>query len=954
MRTEQEQFVRRRGRVDPAPVLAGAPLVRDDDFYGLSSAARWCAFAALVVFLVPGLVAAAGRQSQAGADADIARAEALHRQSEFRKAEEALTRLRGRGDLSTLQRARVLMRLAAAQVELGRHEDALRTAADAQAPARAADATDLLIRLEIVRGSAWRQQGFPLRGRDHYARALELAERARHDTLRGEALNMLSNVHQSLGDWARVLDYAERAFQANPNPSDDQRFSYHTNRGIAYYEFHDRDRAEHSFRQSLEIATRIGARRSQSYALGELGLVAWEFDRDRTRALDYYDRAAAIAREIGVTGLEATWLNNAGNVYRDSGELAEALDRYRRAFELSAESNRARQPVHLKNIGQVLSMLGRPAEAEGYLLKALAGADQYGNATIKWQARMELGGLYAKTDPARAIRYFDESLELLETTQSRGLLEGFRAGMLGRALARYDPYDQYIQFLLERGDAATAFTIAERARARVFLETLTAARDELAAEVPPAYLQAETSLLQSISDRQRRLRNADLPPEERRTIASDIDAAEDELGALRLRLAVDHPSLADSRFPRIWSSDDVRGQLLARDEALVMFFLGRRASWGWIVDDRGTEVVRLPARGEIEPIVRRLLPTLQSPETAVDRGAREWLSRTLVAPVLARVPEHARLVIVPHAILSYVPFEVLADERGRYLVERNTVSYAPSVSSLAFLRQRAGQSARGSAVVAVGSPVLAAPGRAGERAAPLEWVGLLKPLPYSGAELQRIADLFDSHARVLDGPDATEEALRTAGLGEAGILHFATHALIDEERPERSGLALSPGGAADGILQMREIYGFDLEAALVTLSACQTALGREVTGEGLVGMARAFFYAGANAVAASLWNVSDRSTADLMVAFYDGIRAGAPVDRALADAKRAFLRDGGDRGHPYYWAPFIVVGHSGATMTFPETSSFPWAVVAVLLTLAAAVTLSVHRWKRQTRAAPRA
>jgi CHAT domain-containing protein/tetratricopeptide (TPR) repeat protein len=910
--------------------------------------------AVVLVTMMAASAAGEASQSPAARDAEIAHAEALHGQSRYRDAERALTRLRARDDLSAPQRARVLMRLATAQVELGRHDEALRTADEAEVSATEAGASELLIRLEIVRGSAWRQQGFSLRGRDHYVRAFELAEQAGHDTLRAQALNQLSNVHQELGDWGRVLDYAERAFQSNPNPSADQRFSYYTNRGIAYYEFHDRDRAEESFRLALEIATLAGARRSESLALGELGLVAWEFDRDRARALDYYDRAAAIARDIGVRGLEGTWLNNAGNVFRDSGEPVEALRRYQRAFALTERGNRVRQTVHLKNIGQVLSTIGRTSEAEGYLLKALAGADEYGNATIRWQARMELGDLYRKSDPVRAARYFDESLERLEASQSRGLLEGFRAGMLGRALARYDPYDRYIQFLLERGDVAKAFTIAERARARVFLDTLTAARDELADDVPPDYLQAETALLQRISDRQRRLREADLAPEDRRTITADIDAAEDELGALRLRLAVDRPSLADSRFPRVWSSDDVRTQLLDEEEALVMFFLGRLASWAWIVDGRGTEIVPLPARGEIEPVVRRLLPTLQSPEATVDADAREWLSRTLMAPVLARVPEHAHLVIVPHAILSYLPFEVLADEHGRYLVERNTISYTPSVSSLAFLRERAGQSARRSAVVAVGSPVMAASGQADERVAPLEWVGLLKPLPYSGAELERIADLFDPHARVLDGQDATEEALRTARLSEAGILHFATHALVDEERPERSGLALSAGGTADGILQMREIYSFDLDAALVTLSACQTALGREVSGEGLVGIARAFFYAGANAVAASLWNVGDRSTADLMAAFYDGIRAGAPVDRALADAKRAVLGAGGDRRHPYYWAPFVVMGHARTTMTFPETSSFPWGIGVASLSVAVTAAIIFLRSRRRRTAAARA
>jgi CHAT domain-containing protein/Tfp pilus assembly protein PilF len=903
-----------------------------------------------VLTLVPGVAAPAQQQPvpPIAADAEIARAAALHRQSNYREAEQALTRLRSRADLSTLQRAQVLMRLAAVQVELGRHEDALATAGEAQVPAQEAGAGDLLIRLEIVRGSARWQRGFPRRGRDHYARALEMAEQARHGVLRAEALNQLANVSQDLGDWGRVLDYAERSFESNPNPSNDQRFLYHINRGIAYYEFHDRDRAEQSFTQALEIATRTRARRSESFALGELGLVAWEFDRDRARALDYYERAAAIAREVGVKALEASWLNNAGNVYRDSGEPAEALARYQRALALEAQGAGARRVVHFKNIGQVLSMMGRTVEAEGFLLKALAAADEQGNPRIRWQARMELGDLSRASDPERAASYYAQSLDILEANQGSAGLEGFRAGVLGRALGQYDPYDRYIRFLLERGDAAAAFTIAERARARVFLETLTAARNELAATVPPTYLQAEDALLEQISAGQRRLREAGLAGEERRAISTEVAAAEDSLGALRQRLAVDRPSLADARFPRIWSPEDVRSKLLPADEALVMFFLGRDASWAWIVDRSGTEVVRLPARDEIERVVSRLLPTLQSPEAIVDASAREWLSRTLLAPVLARVPEHAHLVIVPHAILAYLPFEILADDRGRYLVERNPIAYAPSVSSFAFLRQRARSTPQRPSIVAIGNPAGLGSGKADTRVSPLEWVGLLKPLPHSGVELQRIADLFEPHARVMSGREATEEALGAAALGDAGILHFATHALIDEARPERSGLVLSAGGAADGVLQTREIYSFDLNAALVTLSACQTALGREVTGEGLVGMARAFFYAGANAVAASLWNVSDHSTADLMAAFYGGIRRGLPVDRALAEAKRAFLRDGGEP-HPYYWAPFIVMGHTRATIAFPETS-FALRVVGgvALVAVVAAGAIIVRRWRRRT------
>jgi hypothetical protein len=317
------------------------------------------------------------------------------------------------------------------------------------------------------------------------------------------------------------------------------------------------------------------------------------------------------------------------------------------------------------------------------------------------------------------------------------VLEGFRAGVLGRALSRYDPYDRYIQFLLDRGQDGRAFEVAERGRARVFLETLTSARDALARAAPAEYVQAETELVRRITAGQARLRVASLRAADRRAITADIDAAEETLTMRRLRLAVERPALAQARFPRVWSAEETSVRLLGHDEALAMYFLGRHGSVVWIVDRRSAEAVRLPPRAEIESAVRRLLPTIETPRATVDEGARRWLSRTLVAPVVARVPEGAHLIVVPHAILSYLPFEVLADESGRYLVERNTVSYAPSVSSLAHLRQDTRMSVATS-VLTVGDPDTSTPAPAAlERAAPAEWVGSLKRLPHSAAPPRR-------------------------------------------------------------------------------------------------------------------------------------------------------------------------------------------------------------------------
>jgi CHAT domain-containing protein len=895
---------------------------------------------------------------QADADAELARIEGFYRRSRYREAADLLERLLSRDGLSAGQRARTLARLAAARVELGQYDEALRIANQAEETARESGEDVAFIRVDVVRGSVWRFKGFPFRAVPHYERALARAEAAGLDTARAEVLNVLASVHQELGDWSRTLDYAQRAFEAVPDPSDAVRTSYLLHRGIALYEFGDGPGAEAAFSEMLALTRRVGNRRDEGLALGELGLVAWQFDGAHDRAIDLFERAIALARDPAVPILEATWLNNLGGVHRDAGRPDEALARYREALAIEVRTGQRRdRAALLKNMGQVLASVGRRDEAEPLLLEALAEADAQRRARIQWMARMELGGVYAGVDDAKAGRFFAESLDVLEAQQSSVLLDGFRAGMLGRSLSQYDPYDRYIQFLLARGEADKAFAVAERARARVFLETLAGARAELAAAVPETFVREEASILERITAGQARLRARDVVASERASILAAIDRAEEALTALRLRFEVEQPAAAHARFPRIWTAADLRRDVLQPDETLAMFFLGRDESVCWLLDRRGMQTVRLPPRAQIEEAVGRLLPTLQSPRVRVDEDARAWLSRTLIGPLIARAAEGTHLVIVPHAVLGYLPFEVLDAGGGRHVLERHTVSYAPSASSLAHLRRGGDAHRHGGAVVAIGNPVLATLPPSDEReGGALPWVGRLAPLPHSRAEIRRIGRTFRPHARTLEGRSATERALADAvAAGGIGILHFATHALLDEARPDRSGLVLSADhGGADGILQTREVYRLALPATLVTLSACETALGREITGEGIVGIARAFFYAGARAVTASLWSVSDRSTADLMAAFYERVHAGVPVDRALAEAKRARLRAGGADAHPYYWAPFIAMGHARVAMDFPSASG-PWVPPWLVLAAAAAalaIALAFPATRRRRRSRP--
>jgi CHAT domain-containing protein len=236
----------------------------------------------------------------------------------------------------------------------------------------------------------------------------------------------------------------------------------------------------------------------------------------------------------------------------------------------------------------------------------------------------------------------------------------------------------------------------------------------------------------------------------------------------------------------------------------------------------------------------------------------------------------------------------------------------------------------------------------------LPHLNLLSPLPSTSGEAKRIARLFGSHAIVLDGAQANAAALHAAGAEHARILHFATHGLIDEERPERSGLVLTANPPRDdGLLQMRDIYGLHLDADLVTLSACETALGQNVTGEGMIGLTRAFFFAGARSVVASLWDVEDVATARLMEEFYRNIRGGRPIDIALQQAKMAFIRGGGASSRPFVWASFIVNGQARSTVdvppsTLPTTIRAIAAVIGTIASIIAAIAAVRRRKRRAT------
>jgi CHAT domain-containing protein len=783
---------------------------------------------------------------------------------------------------------------------------------------------------EEIRGAVAEARDLLSEAEEHYDRALRIAINRNDSALMAESAEGVGRMYGQLGRTDLFLALANRMLERDPP----HRALYLFERGVAASSLNDSSTAWQAFDESLRLAQEAGDLKLASQILRHRGLWIWRYQRDLPRALHEYDMALDAARRVQAWRIVALTLINYGNVLRnrDVNRLPEALQRYQEWLAIARREHLSFQIAYLlKNMGDVYRQQGRPEASEAVLTEALNMADQGNVRDIRWMARNQLGILMRDRDPKRAEQYLREAVQILEGEQSDVLLADFRAGAFADSVRFANPYDQLIDFLVGQNRAAEAFFVAEQERARAFLETLSASRDSIARAVPATYAASERRILDRIKIAQALLRTEALPDQKRSELLADVGRFEARLADLRLELAVENPSLAHARYPKLWTADAVQSKLLIPGETLVAFYLGGDRSVAWVLTRQSLTAIRLPPAKTIERDAQPALDSLRNP-MARDRAALAALGRDLQIDAIEKLAGGARLIVVPHGALHDVPFDALVDSSGRMLVEHFAISYAPSASSLAFLRSVRRPVRTPATLLAVANPIVGSEAAATLRQGDLAHMNLLAPLPESAKEAQQIAQLFGSSARVLEGVSATRSALRVDGAERANILHFATHALIDETRPDRSGLVLTADPPRDdGLLQVRDIYRLHLDADLVTLSACETALGPNVTGEGILGLTRAFFFAGARSVVASMWDVDDASASQFMRDFYGSLRRGVPIDLALQRAKLDFIREGKP---PFYWASFVVSGNAGQVIPAQETSSrlplFAIAFVAIV------------------------
>jgi len=502
--------------------------------------------------------------------------------------------------------------------------------------------------------------------------------------------------------------------------------------------------------------------------------------------------------------------------------------------------------------------------------------------------------------------HFRRSLETVESLGAR--LGGGTESKSEFAAGTTALYGDYVDFLVAAGRPREAFDVLERSRARVLLRMLAERDLVFSGDIPPEMDRRRRTLAAEYDRAQSQL--AALSPD---TDAAAVEASRAELARLRAEresfkaeLVKASPRLAALEYPEPLGCAGTLealepGTLLlsysVRPEKTLLFALGPGPGEFHLY---ATSV----SAGRLAQEMRRLRRLIA--DGAEPRAASRALSRLLLEQARDPMRRCRRVVVVADGPLHFLPFAALAWPGGgktfTYLAQERPAVLAPSATLYAESRTRSPRAP--GPVLAFGDPDLTGSGAA------RSLQGLV-PLPGTRAELAAIQAIFGSRAQVFLGAEASEGRARAAGT-EPSILHFACHGLLEAGRPLDAGLALAPGAEGqNGLLQAWEIFeGLRLDADLVTLSACETGVGKVQGGEGLLGLSRAFQYAGARSLLVSLWRVEDASTAALMARFYRHLAAGEPKDESLRAAQRELLR--GDEGPaaalPSRWAAFQLVG----------------------------------------------
>jgi CHAT domain-containing protein len=784
--------------------------------------------------------------------------------------------------------------------------------------APAAPRSEVAVRAAIARCKEPADWGTP-RAYERCSQAVGLA-RGLGGRLEAEALNLRCWLGSNMNRFDEAIGDGERALSLLADRKDDPLYrstllslaSLHRESGAARPAMRFADEA-------LGRARAAGDRLMEAQArVFRARILFWMGDYQAARA--EIAGALATARETGNRDLENMAFWQLGMTEMAEERYVESIEAHERALRAATNENNAL--LMRLNIVHGRIQAGQLALAERDLDSLGAAMARFGAPTFRAvydAARGYLG--FAKKDYRTAAQAFAAAASGSTTAWVKvGALLGRarslrRQGELEAARVAYEDTIRFVEGTRSRAAAQeqrTSFLAANGAAYRELVALLWEISGEAAAE--RAFQISEAARARALLDALR---------------GSGVDAR-------------------DAVEPR--PSPEIRGAL-APAEVLIEYIHSDDRLFAFSVSADGIRWKRLDLPEVKHTLERRVRFFRALVRETSDLGALAVAGRRIYEDVLAPLlPEDGvtALVIAADGPLHFLPFDALvlpgaSGRRPRFLAERYRVRLTPSGSLLAASRPTA---IGAHPLLAVADPTA----MSADPAVPARFRGRFGPLPASAREAASAARALGPGARALTGAEATEANVKRAGLGRYRIIHFATHGFVDEVLPLRSALVLGPGEGEDGMLQAAELYGLAVPADLVVLSGCHTAFGQVAGSEGVLSLARAFLYAGAGSVVATLWEIEDAESAWLMSHFYARLRGAGDPSAALAATKQELIAAGAP---PRAWAAFTLTGRL-ATIALPPSAtrgegSLRWALPAVI-----GVAAAVAAWIAARGRLPRA
>ena len=830
-------------------------------------------------------------------------------------------------------KAEALLLLSECQNEKN-HAEAVTTASEALRLWQSIGNNLGVVRSHLDIGNYYLAQSNLVQAAQEYQSALDLATEIGDRTRQAEALVYLGYVEFRKSAWQEVFSFMTRAEELIDNDAELYLMGrISTGIAEAFIETGLPEVGLQKYEEALEYFSRTQTPRPVVYA--KWGIARAQFFLGKyPEAFKILQETLADAEYHELRSVVAQCHEYLGQTYAAMNDQVKALEHFETALGLYEDLVNPMEKARVwALIGKGYQTQGKLDEAEKFYQQALQTFDHLNDHIDRSATLFAMGQIETKRGNFKAAEnYFQQSIDVTESVRSRSTTRDLTAAFSATV---HDRYLQYIQCLMRRNDrqaTVKAFEISELSRARSLAELLRNTETNLLAGLDAELANQEKSLrhlMQAKENDRVSLISMKVPDKAAlEKLESELAQLEEQYKSVSATISQRYPAYDQITRPRGWDLARIQQQVVNDDETVLLeYILGADKSYVWAITRDSFAAHEIPGEvGKAAETLYNLLKERASSENELT-GAAQALSQMVLSPVASQLNKR-RIIVIADGALHYIPFQMLLSpsSNSEPLVAQHEIINAPSASILGELRQEvASRGVRSKVLAAFGNPAL---GSGEQRAASGEQHYALRDIELNADDFNRSAtgELFFAEREInnlreiatpaatfaVTGVAANRKQLFSMDFSQFAILHFATHGLLDPKRPEHSGILLSTvddhGKKQEGFVSLQDVYSLRAPVDLVVLSACRTGLGREIRGEGLVGLTRGFMYAGATTVVASLWRVDDEATAELMKRFYiEMLQNRKTPDEALRIAQNS-IRQTPRWSAPHYWAGFTLQG----------------------------------------------